>query len=114
MILGTRRRLPTVAGATSRGCEQCPPHDEEVRDAGCGSDHDCLVRAAEGEAVLTHRRRRTVHLVEVAQDAGAPILKRYALFAVSATPHVDVNWRAPLARFSDIADRYPVFRIDTR
>jgi hypothetical protein len=87
---------------------------EEVRDAGCGSDHDGLVRAAGEEAVLIHGRRRTVHLVEVAQDAGAPILKRYSLFAVSARPHVDVNWLASLARFSDIADRSPVFRIDTR
>lgn len=71
------------------------------------------VRAAGGAAVLTHGRRRRVHLVEVPPSARAPLLKRYLLFAVSARPHVDVHWRAPLARFSAVADRYPVFRIDT-
>lgn len=70
------------------------------------------VRAAEGKAVLTHGRRRSVRLVEVPEKDRAPIIKRYLLFALSARPHVDVSWKAPLVRFSAAAGRYPVFRID--
>jgi hypothetical protein len=70
------------------------------------------VRAAGGEAVLTHGRRRAVHLVEVPAAQRAPIIKRYLLFAISARPHIGVSWLAPVADFGASADRYPVFRIE--
>jgi len=70
------------------------------------------VRAAGGRADLLHGRRRSVHLVEVDPMDRAPILRRYLLFAVGARPHMDVHWRAPLAEFEAVADRYPVFRVD--
>lgn len=70
------------------------------------------VRSSGGVAVLTHGRRRPVHLVEVQVDLRAPIIKRYLLFAIGARPHVDLSWRAPLGRFESIAAHYPVFRVD--
>lgn len=72
------------------------------------------VRAADGNVTLTHCRRRPVHLVEVPPAVRAPIIKRYLLFAISARPHVEVSWRAPLTQFQHIAVRYPVFRVDKR
>ncbi len=73
------------------------------------------VRAAAGEAVLLHGRRRPVHLVEeVRSELKAPIIKRYLMFAVSARPHVVVSWRAPVSRIRAAAGRYPVFRIDKK
>jgi hypothetical protein len=70
------------------------------------------VRAADGEAILTHGRRRPVRLVDVPVEQRAPIIKRYLLFAVGARPHMDISWRAPVADFDLVADRYPVFRIE--
>jgi hypothetical protein len=71
------------------------------------------VRTAGGDAVLIHGRRRPVRLVEVTPSRlKAPIIKRYLLFAISARPHFDISWRAPLGQFEAIADDYPVFRID--
>jgi hypothetical protein len=71
------------------------------------------VRAAGGEAVLLHGRRRPVHLVEeVRSELKAPIIKRYLLLALSARPHVSVSWRAPSSEIQGVASRYPVFRID--
>lgn len=71
------------------------------------------VRAAGGEAVLLHGRRRSVHLVEeVRPELKAPIIKRYLLLALSARPHVSVSWRAPSSEIQGVASRYPVFRID--
>jgi hypothetical protein len=70
------------------------------------------VRAAQGEAVLTHGRRRAVRLVEVAPEDRPPILKRYLLFAVSGRPHMPISWRAPLQDFAAIAADYPVFRVE--
>lgn len=69
------------------------------------------VRAANGQAVLRHGRRETVHLEEVAPDARAPVLRRYLAVAPGARPHMPVDRRAPVAEFARIADRYPVFRI---
>jgi hypothetical protein len=70
------------------------------------------VRSANGEAVLTHGRRRPVRLTEVPTALRAPIIKRYLTFAVSARPHIEVSWRASLSDFEEIAFRYPVFRIE--
>lgn len=71
------------------------------------------VRAADGRAVLLHGRRRAVRLTEVEPRDRAPILRRYLLFAWGARPHMDVHWRAPLEEFEAVADRYPVFRVDS-
>jgi hypothetical protein len=72
------------------------------------------VRAAHGEAVLTHGRRRSVRLVEVPVAERAPIIKRYLLFALGARPHMPITWRQPLSDFEAVAANYPVFRITSR
>ncbi|MGD0083396.1 MAG: nitroreductase/quinone reductase family protein [Acidimicrobiales bacterium] len=72
------------------------------------------VRASDGEAVLTHGRRRPVRLVEVPFPDRAPIIKRYLLFATGARPHMQVGWGAPLSAFKAVAASYPVFRVEHR
>ncbi|MFG1928593.1 nitroreductase/quinone reductase family protein [Cryptosporangium sp. NPDC048952] len=70
------------------------------------------VRAADGEAMLIQHGNRTVRLVELPADQRAPILRRYLELAPGARPHVPVTRTAPLSEFQQVADRYPVFRID--
>lgn len=70
------------------------------------------VRASGGNAVLTHGRRRNVHLIEVPIIDRAPIVKRYLLFALGARPHVNVKWSDPLPKFEAAAADYPVFRVE--
>jgi hypothetical protein len=72
------------------------------------------VRAAHGEASLLHGRQRNVRLVEIAPDQRPAILRRYLLFAWGARPHVDVRWISPRHEFEQVADRYPVFRVERR
>ena len=72
------------------------------------------LRAAEGDAELTHGRRRRVHLTDVAVDERAPIIKRYLTFAFGARPHMPVRWNDPLSAYEAIAAEYPTFRIDRR
>ncbi len=72
------------------------------------------IRAASGEGVLTHGRRRPVRLVEVTSDDRPSIIKRYVFFALGARPHMDVRWNDPLPAFVAVADQYPVFRVDHR
>jgi F420H(2)-dependent quinone reductase len=72
------------------------------------------VRAAHGDVILTHGRRRPVHLAEVPVARRAPIIKRYLLFAWGARPHMGVRWNDSLAAFEAVAADYPVFRIDDR
>ena len=72
------------------------------------------VRASDGEAVLTHGRRRPVRLVEVPVPDRAPIIKRYLFFATGARPHMQVGWREPLSAFQAVAPLYPVFRVERR
>jgi deazaflavin-dependent oxidoreductase (nitroreductase family) len=69
------------------------------------------VCAANGQAVLRHGKRETVHLEEVDPGTRAPVLRRYLAVAPGARPHMPIDWRAPLSEFERIADRYPVFRI---
>jgi len=69
------------------------------------------LRAAGGQAVLRHGRRESVQLEEVEPGARAPILRRYLQVAPGARPHVQVDRRAPLAEFAQIAADYPLFRI---
>ena len=72
------------------------------------------VRASEGQAVLTHGRRRSVRLVDVPVPDRAPIIKRYLLFAMGARPHMKVRWSEPLSAFEAVAANYPVFRVERR
>ena len=72
------------------------------------------VRAAGGEGVLTHGRRRPVRLVEVQTTDRAAIIKRYLLLAFGARPHMRVRWNDPLSTFTATAMDYPVFRIEPR
>jgi hypothetical protein len=69
------------------------------------------LRAADGQAVLRHGRRETVHLDEVDPSVRAPILRRYLQIAPGARPHIPVDRRASLAEFGRIAPDYPVFRV---
>ncbi|WP_239160618.1 nitroreductase/quinone reductase family protein [Virgisporangium ochraceum] len=70
------------------------------------------VRADGGRAVLRRGRRRPVRLVEVPVGDRAPILRRYLAVAPGARPHFPLDRSAPVADFEDIADRYPVFRVE--
>ena len=70
------------------------------------------VRAADGKAFLRHRRRTSVHLVEIPVEQRAPILKRYLEKVPGARPHFPIDRAASLERFGQIAPRYPTFRVD--
>jgi deazaflavin-dependent oxidoreductase (nitroreductase family) len=69
--------------------------------------------AANGRAVLRRRGREQVVLREIPVAERPPVLRHYLAIAPGARPHFPVDWRAPMADFVPIADRYPVFRIDT-
>ncbi len=69
------------------------------------------VRAAGGRAVLRHGRREAVVLEEVDAATRAPVLRRYLEVAPGARAHLPVDRNAPLDRFEEIAEQYPVFRI---
>ncbi|MEV4703005.1 nitroreductase family deazaflavin-dependent oxidoreductase [Actinoplanes sp. NPDC049316] len=69
------------------------------------------VRAAGGHAVLRHRTREDIVLVEVPPQQRAAILQRYLQLAPGARPHIPLDRHAPLADFAAIAGQYPVFRI---
>lgn len=71
------------------------------------------VVAAGGEAILRHGRRERVRLVDVPPEERAPVLREYVRIARSGRAHFPVKPGAPLAEFEAIADRYPVFRIET-
>ncbi|WP_240670667.1 nitroreductase/quinone reductase family protein [Actinoplanes solisilvae] len=81
---------------------------------GNGANWVANVRAADGEAVLRHGRRRPVRLVEVDPAERAPILRQYLAVAPGARAHVPVDRRAPLVEFERIAADYPVFRVAPR
>jgi deazaflavin-dependent oxidoreductase (nitroreductase family) len=70
------------------------------------------VRASNGEAVLTHGRRRPVRLVEVQVADRAAIIKRYLMFALGSRPHMPVSWNDSLSAFKAVAADYPVFRVE--
>jgi F420H(2)-dependent quinone reductase len=69
------------------------------------------VRAAGGQAVLTHGRGEDVVLEEVDPGVRAPILRRYLEAAPGARAHFPIDRDAPLEQFEQIAEQYPVFRI---
>jgi deazaflavin-dependent oxidoreductase (nitroreductase family) len=70
------------------------------------------LKAADGQAVLRHGRRETVHLREVAPVDRAPILRRYLQVAPGARPHIPGDRNAAIADFERLAPDYPVFRIE--
>jgi hypothetical protein len=72
------------------------------------------VRAAGGDAVLRHGRRRRVRLVELAIPQRAPIIKRYLEKVPGGRPHIPVDRRRPAEAFVAVADRYPVFLVEPR
>ncbi len=80
------------------------PHSDWVRN----------VEAASGNAVLRQGRRRGVHLKEVPPEQRAPVLREYVRIARSGRRHFPLPVGAPLSEFEAIADRYPVYRIDSR
>lgn len=69
------------------------------------------LRAAGGRAVVERGTSRDVVLTEVDVALRAPILHDYLAVAPGARAHVPIDWRAPVAEFERIADRYPVFEV---
>jgi hypothetical protein len=80
---------------------------------GPASDWVKNVEAAHGVAAIRQGRRRPVHLVGVPPAERAPILSEYVRVATSGRHHFPVAVGAPLSEFQTIADRYPVYRIDS-
>ncbi len=72
------------------------------------------VRAAGGHAVLIHRRRRPVLLVEVEVSQRPRILRRYLQVVPGGRPHIPVAVDAPVADFEAIARDYPTFLVTDR
>jgi hypothetical protein len=70
------------------------------------------VDAAHGDAVVRQGRRQRVHLVPVPPAERAPVLREYVRIASSGRRHFPIPVGAPLKDFEEIADRYPVYRID--
>ena len=71
------------------------------------------IEAANGQAVIRKGRRRHVRLVPVPPAQRAPILREYVRVATSGRTHFPIGRDASLADFESIAERYPVFRIDS-
>ena len=69
------------------------------------------VEAAQGRAVIRHRTREPVCLVEVPVADRAPIIRRYLELAPGARAHIPVDRAAPLNEFERVAADYPTFRI---
>jgi hypothetical protein len=79
---------------------------------GPGSNWVKNLEAANGNAVLHKGRPRSVHLVAIAPNQRAPILKEYVRVATSGRKHFPLTVDAPLSEFHLIAARYPVYRVD--
>jgi deazaflavin-dependent oxidoreductase (nitroreductase family) len=70
------------------------------------------VRAAGGDAVIRHGRRRRVRLEEIPPSERAPVLKAYCARARSGRRHfLPLTPRSSIGEFAAVADRYPAFRI---
>lgn len=72
------------------------------------------VRAAGGRAVLRHRGRDRIQLVEVAPAERAAILRRYLECAPGARSHFPVDRGASTEEFERLAGQFPVFHITTQ
>jgi len=71
-------------------------------------------KAAGGEAVIRHGKRRRVRLEEVPVTERAPILKAYLKWSLGARAIIPVSHNVPVAEFETVAAKYPVFRIVPR
>jgi F420H(2)-dependent quinone reductase len=80
---------------------------------GAQSDWVRNVCVAHAHATTRQGRRRQVHLVPVPPEGRAPILREYVRIAPSGRRHFPVSVGATLSEFAVIAERYPVFRIDS-
>jgi|CXWL01.1.fsa_nt_gi hypothetical protein len=69
------------------------------------------IRAADGQAVIRRRRRRSVRLLEIPIEERAPIIKAYLGRAIGARPHIPLSPEDPIEDFERIAADYPVFRV---
>jgi hypothetical protein len=61
------------------------------------------LEAAHGDAVISHRGARRVHLEPVPPEQRAPILREYVRVASSGRKHFPLPVGAPLADFAAIA-----------
>lgn len=105
-VSGKRRWTPVVI-ATVDGARYL------VSMLGPRSDWVQNVEAAQGHAILRENRPRPVHLVGIAPDQRAPVLREYVRIATSGRHHFPVAVDAPLQAFQEIAEHYPVYRIDS-
>jgi hypothetical protein len=80
---------------------------------GTVSDWVQNVDAARGDAVIYHGRPRRVQLVPIPPEERAPVLREYVRVASSGRKHFPLPVGAPLADFAAIAERYPVYRIES-
>jgi hypothetical protein len=103
-----------VRGRTSGRRRSSPVEGRHylVSMLGPGSNWVKNVEAAHGDAVIRQRRRRPVRLVAVPPEQRAPILREYVRIASSGRQHFPLAVGAPLSDFEEIAERYPVYRID--
>lgn len=70
------------------------------------------LRAAGGEAVIRHGRRRRVRLEEIPPSERAPVLKAYCARATSGRRHfLPLTPESSIGEFAAVAGQYPVFRI---
>ena len=70
------------------------------------------VRAAGGQAVIRHGRKRRVHLEEIPPSERASVLKAYCARARSGRRHfLPLTPDSSIGEFAAVADQYPVFRI---
>jgi hypothetical protein len=72
------------------------------------------VHAADGRVTLRRRRAFPCLLAEVPVNERGPIIKLYLEQVPGGRPHIPVDRRAPVADFTVIAARYPVFRVVAR
>lgn len=79
---------------------------------GAESDWVKNVEAAQGNAIIRQGHRRRVHLTAVPPGQRAPVLREYVRIAASGRRHFPLPPGAELSRFEEIADSYPVYRID--
>ncbi len=71
------------------------------------------VRANNGYAVIEHRGRRQVHLVEIPPTERPPLLKAFLEQVPGSRPHIPLTMDRPVEDFEAIAADYPIFRIDS-
>ena len=115
-----RHRVATleVAGRTSGRVISCPIviadyEGERYLVSMLGERGNWIrnVRAAHGQAALSHGGREFVQLTEVPVADRAPIIRRYVYVAPGGRPHIPVDRHAPMEEFEKIAADFPVLLI---